>query len=75
MKGMKGGDEALLRKGVLHFAGSSESHPDMVDCNLSSRVLQHTAITKVSYKTSRSFLSSKTRHQLLPPPLLPHLQG
>lgn len=29
------------RNGVLHFALSSKNYPDMVDCNLSSRVLQH----------------------------------
>lgn len=33
-------NKALQRKGVLHFALSSENSLDMVDCNRSSRVLQ-----------------------------------
>lgn len=32
--------EAPLRRRVLHLAPSSESHPDMGDCDLNSRVLQ-----------------------------------
>jgi hypothetical protein len=35
-------EETPLRKAILHFAPSSESYPDMVDCDLDSKFLQQT---------------------------------
>jgi hypothetical protein len=35
-------EEALLRKGVLHFDLSSESYLDLVDCDLKSNCKENT---------------------------------